>query len=1007
MASTNKLSFASYNCNGLGAGRIDYINKLLCNHNFVILQEHWLYESGFNTLQSQLYNASVYAISGMDQSKLSEGRPSGGCAIVWHSNSHVIIKPINTICKRICAATISTEDLTFLMLCVYMPCDGITNNVEFEAVLAEASRICNGSDANMFILGGDFNTDLSRKQSSNTVSLLRFCKEETLTPCVDSLLNNVDFTYESKINGSRSCLDHFIITDNLLPLVSKYYSVKDVDNLSDHCAVSLTIDIPVKLIECLSYVQNNNDHINWNVVTDDYKELYCQKLENLLRNINMADVESCKSMNAHESAIDAFYNDIVKACITAASECFPKKKTSKHSFPWSDDLCHLRETALFWHWLWKENGCPHTGHIASVRQNSRSKYHYAIRAAKRQQDSLRNTRLSEALVKNRSSNFWSVVKKVKTCSNKVPNVIDDCVGPEEISDLFADKYDSLFNSVSYNKNDMQNLLSDVDNMILNGKCTCKLCSSNSSNVTCVDSSTILQALHHIKRSKSDCMSDLKSDHLLFGPMVLLEKTACLFNCMLQYCYCPVNMRYSSINPLIKNSRKSSNDSDNYRGIAISSLFGKLFDWVLILTQPDALQSSNMQYAFKPDHSTAMCNFVVRENINYYNSHGSEVHAVLLDASKAFDRVNFVKLFHVLKSKGCCPNVIKLLIHMYTNQNMCVKWCNVKSKYFSVSNGVKQGGVLSPILFNLYLDNMLGNLSLSKLGCHIGDTFTGAVAYADDVVLMAPTLTAVNYLLDICNDFSEKYDVKFNPSKSKYVYFPPKNCIRDTHISHVNVSLGNVPIPSVPHEKHVGIWIGQDAFKLNVDKCICDLHACTNNLVNTFRNNDIDVMYKLFKSYGMSVYGSQIWDFSNIPVCNKFYTCWRKCIRNLLDLPYRTHNDLIPGIISDSSVEFQLHCRCLKFVFNVLNSSNPCIKTCGLLAINGSKSHLCNSINYLCKLYNMDKFSLVNQYLPTKRPEPSAELKPIVGAIQELKSAYKVGTLSKDDRRNLIFMLCTS
>ena len=130
--------------------------------------------------------------------------------------------------------------------------------------------------------------------------------------------------------------------------------------------------------------------------------------------------------------------------------------------------------------------------------------------------------------------------------------------------------------------------------------------------------------------------------------------------------------------------------------------------------------------------------VLDEVVNYYNRSGSDVHVVLLNGSKAFDRVDHIKLFNILVSKGVCPTLLKLLFNMYTQQTMTVQWGNVTSDDFKTSNGVKQGSVLSPILFTLYMDVLLSRFKSCGFGCYIGQSFVGALGYADDIVLLTPT-----------------------------------------------------------------------------------------------------------------------------------------------------------------------------------------------------------------------------------------------------------------------------
>ena len=98
-----------------------------------------------------------------------------------------------------------------------------------------------------------------------------------------------------------------------------------------------------------------------------------------------------------------------------------------------------------------------------------------------------------------------------------------------------------------------------------------------------------------------------------------------------------------------------------------------------------------QFGFKKQHSTTQCTFVVNEVINYYNRNGSTVRAVLLDASKAFDRVQYVKLFRLLLQRKLCPLVLMCILNMYTNQKIRVRWGNKVTPDVGISNGVKHGG----------------------------------------------------------------------------------------------------------------------------------------------------------------------------------------------------------------------------------------------------------------------------------------------------------------------------
>ena len=87
-------------------------------------------------------------------------------------------------------------------------------------------------------------------------------------------------------------------------------------------------------------------------------------------------------------------------------------------------------------------------------------------------------------------------------------------------------------------------------------------------------------------------------------------------------------------------------------------------------------------------------------------------------------------------------VLRLLFFMYTNQTLRVKWGSVMSEFFTVMNGVKQGGVLSPVLFAVYTDGLLLRLRESGIGCHMGGHYAGVLAYADDITLISPSMTGL-------------------------------------------------------------------------------------------------------------------------------------------------------------------------------------------------------------------------------------------------------------------------
>ena len=105
------------------------------------------------------------------------------------------------------------------------------------------------------------------------------------------------------------------------------------------------------------------------------------------------------------------------------------------------------------------------------------------------------------------------------------------------------------------------------------------------------------------------------------------------------------------------------------------------------------------------------------------------------------------------------------------QRLQVQWNqNYFSDSFSVSNGVRQGSVLSPVLFAIYLDGLLDELSDSGVGCYWRWLFAGAICYADDVVLLAPCASALLIMLTICDTYAKSHGLLFNTAKTQLIRF---------------------------------------------------------------------------------------------------------------------------------------------------------------------------------------------------------------------------------------------
>ena len=118
-----------------------------------------------------------------------------------------------------------------------------------------------------------------------------------------------------------------------------------------------------------------------------------------------------------------------------------------------------------------------------------------------------------------------------------------------------------------------------------------------------------------------------------------------------------------------------------------------------------LITSDNQSGFKREHGSDLCIFTVKSVIKYYNLHNSPLYTCLLDASKAYDRVNHWTLFRKLLNRSIHILIVRMLMYWYTKEELCIRWGAEMSSYFTISNGVRQVGIFSPSLFAVYMDDL--------------------------------------------------------------------------------------------------------------------------------------------------------------------------------------------------------------------------------------------------------------------------------------------------------------
>ena len=830
---------------------------------------------------------------------------------------------------------------------VYMPINLQENMDEFISVLSEITSISLEYQDYNLVVAGDFNVDLH--SGDERCGVLRAWARDLDVSCPAMAPDAPRRTTYTGPNGNTSMLDYVFVNDNIYINISNWEVMDTGDNLSDHDPKI------VRFKQLTEYIPSSESFISkpmWHKASTVQKEQYRIKLDELLQNVTINnEAVSCKDINCinHREDFVTMLDNIREACVTAALATIPHSKQQSHGTPgWNALVRQKRSDAMFWHNRWKEAGRPRDGWICEMRRRTRFRYHMAVKDAKKEKDNILKGQAAKSLCNKDSKLFWKNISKLKKCDNLVSAVFDGKRG-SDACDAFREKYKSLFNSNP--SSNLQTTEKEINEGIRD-KCCNNLSNNDKNNhLHSIDKYMVKNAIGKLKHGQYDDNSEIMSDGVIYGTDRLFTLLALLLTMMLRHGYDSDLFTKVTIKPLPKDKKKSLANSDNYRGIAPNGAIPKIFDYILLSHFPNIFLTSDEQFAYKSNFSTTMCTFMVLETIEYYKNKGSSVYISLLDSSKAFDYLKYDILFNKLLKKNLCPLVIRMLFNIYSQSKYRILWNGSVSNYFNIQNGVKQGAVLSPILYTLYVEKLIEDVKMSKKGCFIGNTCAAIFIYADDVILLTPSRSAMQYLLNICNEFSIFTGILFNYSKCKIIIINKLiDCI------YAPLTLNSIPLSVVDSEKHLGHLLQSSGDMINFESVIFDIRSKCNCILRVFKMLNTNSKCALFNHFCNTFYGCQVIDVTSKQF-NNIATNWRKSARYVLNLSPMTHSYLLPNIFGIPSADIQLYSRIICFVRNGLTHKSKLISFFFNHCIYNYDSYMCKNTYTICKTLNISVHDL--------------------------------------------------
>ena len=942
-------NFMSYNSTGLNTIKADWIRNLnkLLKCDFISIQEHFKKSKTIDKFfKDQFPEHRSYVIPGHREKEQDSGRPKGGIVQFRDKTIDMRVDRISTKSFRIQAQVLHFPTTRLLWVNCYFPTDPGGENFDEEellGVLKEIETLMDTVDFDDVLMNGDLNFDPSRSSGfARTVG--RFLTKLGLASAWDNF--PVDYTHIHTDFKSTSTLDHFILNQRLMNTVIDCGVMHLGDNPSRHSPIILKLDlgsIPKREVS----KEARGKKPAWYKADQNQKDLFTSDLYDRLSNLSLPDSLHCSNPqcqdSAHSEERDSHVLDILIALIEASHNCIPLSGGGKvraadplkachvtAAVPgWRDHVKPFRTDSLFWHGIWTSAERPNQGALFEIMKKTRNAYHYAVRRIKKKADLIRSQKLLEA-AESGSADLLREMKKLKggkKMHHELPDEVAGVSGEAGIVEKFCQVYEELYNS-SGSSEVLSSLKYEINENIKNDETAMR-------EVFKISGDVVKKAACKMKPGKGDVSEGYTSDAILNAPDILFDQLALVYRSWVTHGTVSHNLLACAFLPLLKNSLKNPADTNSYRAIAGSSLLLKLFDQVVLLLWGHLLASDELQFGYKADYSTSQCSWFVNEVASYFLRNGSPCIVTLLDCTKAFDKCQFDILFKKLVARKVPAVVVRALIYVYEEQHAWVKWGKARSRSFGITNGTRQGSVLSPALFSIYMNDLIVKLRKSGVGCHVGGVFCGVVGYADDLCLLAPSRSAMKTMLKICEDFAEKNNLEFstdpNPdkSKSKCIFMQGHQKLSKP----LNLQLYGVDLPWVKTASHLGHELSEECNMVHDMRCKrADFISKSTEVREMFGYAQPNQVLQAVRTYCCDMYGSMTWSLYS-ESARQVFNCWSTCVKLAWDVPRATHTYLVDNLFAGGlpSIRSSVLARFCKFYKGLRLSSSLAVRVIANIA----------------------------------------------------------------------------
>lgn len=501
-----------------------------------------------------------------------------------------------------------------------------------------------------------------------------------------------------------------------------------------------------------------------------------------------------------------------------------------------------------------------------------------VREAKRAADLRWGQGLGQSYEENKKK-FWKEVKRVRKAGARIEETVKDGNGRllkgEEARKRWAEYFESLLN-VEDNR--------EADIIAVPGVEVPVMGDENEREITIEE---VRRALDETRVGKASGMDGVKAEMLKEGGVTVLEWLVRLFNMCFVLSMVPVDWVCACIVPLYK-GKGDVHECCNSRGISLLSVVGKVYGRVLINRIKDKTENAilEVQGGFRRGRGCMNQIFTVRQICEKYLAKGKEVYVAFMDLEKAYDRVDREAMWNVMRLYGVGGRLLQAVKSFYKGSKACVRIGNEVSDWFPVRVGLRQGCVMSPWLFNLYVDGVVREVNARVLGRGlklVGENDheweVNQLLFADDTVLVADTEEKLDRLVTEFGRVCERRKLRVNVGKSKVM-----RCTRREGGARLNVMLNGELLEEVDQFKYLGSVVAANGgVEADVRQRVnegCKVLGAVKGVVKN-RGLGMNVKRVLYEKVIVPtvMYGSELWGMK-VMERQKLNVFEMKCLRSM-------------------------------------------------------------------------------------------------------------------------------